>query len=78
MKVTAIGDVITEAHAHAAARSALHAGSIYSAVQSIIDAESLAPSARAFATSHGLAFNRATGPDARTVRQHVTAAVGEQ
>lgn len=77
-KVSAINEVIAEAHATGAARSALHAGSIYSAVQSIIDAEGLAPSGRAFATSHGLAFGSAPPPDARTVQQRVTDAVVEQ
>lgn len=77
-KMSAINNVIAEAHAHAAARSALHVGSIYSAVQSIVDAEDLAPSARAFASSHGLAFTGVPAPDARTVDQRVAAAVGEQ
>lgn len=77
-KVNAITEAITDAHAEAAARSAQHAGSVYCAVQSIVDAEALAPSARAFAASHGLTVQGSSAPDARTVEQRVRAAVDEQ
>ena len=75
-KAAAISAVIDEAHADAAARSALHAGAIYAAVQSIVDADGLAASARAFATSHGLAFTVAAGADAETIARRIAATVG--
>jgi hypothetical protein len=76
-KTAAITDVISGAHADADARAALHAGAVYAAVQSIVDAEGFAASARAFAALHGLAFTGAAAPDSETIAGRVAAAVAE-
>lgn len=57
-KISAIVSIVSQANSQADMRAALCAGSVYSAIQSILDAEGEPVSARAFAAVHGIDSNR--------------------